>query len=240
VGEAFTLVSASADGRTLAYVDTHDDLPPSAIETTPASVWAPHAIAGANTLWTAVAMSADGTRIAATGSNAYVNGNLGGFLFSSSNSGATANSDFTTVTKWTSITCSADGMRLVAVAGSGEIYTSVDAGTNWSAVDAPKANWSGVASSADGTKLVAVASGGGIYTLQATPAPTLNVISSTTNLLLSWIVPSQKFVLQQSSDLTAHSWTNVPGSPVLNFTNLHNEVIVPPPTGSVFYRLASQ
>jgi hypothetical protein len=70
VGEAFTLVSASADGRKLTYVDTHDDLPPSAIETTPASLWAPHGIAGANTLWTAIAMSADGTKIAATGSNA--------------------------------------------------------------------------------------------------------------------------------------------------------------------------
>jgi hypothetical protein len=145
------------------------------------------------------------------------------------------------VTNWTSIACSADGIRLVAVAGSGEIYTSLDSGTDWSPVNnAPKANWSGVASSADGTKLVAVASGGGIYTWQGTPTPTLNITPSAANLLLSWIVPSRNFVLQQSSGLTTPRWTNVLVSPLLNFTNLHNEVTVPAPTGSVFYRLTSQ
>ena len=40
--------------------------------------------------------------------------------------------------------------------------------------------------------------------------------------MLSWVVPSTKYVLQQSFDLI--SWTTVTNTPVLNLTNLQNEV----------------
>jgi hypothetical protein len=43
------------------------------------------------------------------------------------------------------------------------------------------------------------------------------------------------FVLQQSADLS--SWSVVTNQPVLNLTNLQNEVILPPPDSNVFYRL---
>jgi alpha-D-ribose 1-methylphosphonate 5-triphosphate synthase subunit PhnH len=95
--------------------------------------------------------------------------------------------------------------------------------------------WTSVAMSADGSKLVAVSRPGGIYTLQTTPAPQLNLATSSSNLALSWIIPSTNFVLQQSSDLT--SWADVTNTPVLNLTNLQNEVILSPTSSSGFYRL---
>jgi hypothetical protein len=92
-----------------------------------------------------------------------------------------------------------------------------------------------VASSADGSKLIAVDYGSGIWISQTTPAPQLNIAPSNTNLDFSWTVPSTNFVLQQSSDLG--SWTDVTNPPVLNLTNLQNEVILSPTGSSVFYRL---
>lgn len=65
---------------------------------------------------------------------------------------------------WTSVASSADGSRLVAVAISGEVYTSIDSGATWQRSSGTKAAptefWYSVASSADGSKLVAVAGGG--------------------------------------------------------------------------------
>jgi hypothetical protein len=60
------------------------------------------------------------------------------------------------------------------------------------------------------------------------------------SLDISWIVPSTSFVLQQSSDLTATNWTDVPTPPALNFTNLHYEVTASPSLGNRFYRLKQQ
>jgi photosystem II stability/assembly factor-like uncharacterized protein len=63
------------------------------------------------------------------------------------------------------VASSADGTKLVAVVNSGQIYTSTDAGVNWTARDSSR-SWSDVASSADGTRLVATVdsgAGGAIY-----------------------------------------------------------------------------
>jgi hypothetical protein len=48
-------------------------------------------------------------------------------------------------------------------------------------------------------------------------------------------VPSTDFVMQQSSDLG--SWMDMTNKPVLNLTNLQNEVILSPTGSNVFYRL---
>ena len=75
---------------------------------------------------------------------------------------------------WNAVASSADGRKLVAVAGptgGGQIYTSTDGGTNWTArmTDANR-RWFAAASSTDGSKLVAVVrddfgdGGGQIYT----------------------------------------------------------------------------
>jgi hypothetical protein len=74
-----------------------------------------------------------------------------------------------------------------------------------------------------------------IYTSQITPAPQLNLAASHTNLTLGWTIPSTNFVLQQSADLLA--WADVTNPPVLNLTNLQNQVTLPPAASSGFYRL---
>ena len=55
------------------------------------------------------------------------------------------------------------------------------------------------------------------------------------NLALSWFVPTTNFVLQQSADLS--SWTDLTNQPVLNLTNLQNEVSLPFSGSGGFYRL---
>jgi hypothetical protein len=142
---------------------------------------------------------------------------------------------------------SADGSTLVAIAtvplGSesfGFIFTSTNFGISWTQADAPRKVWNCVASSADGHELVGSASGiwgNGIYTSQTKPAPQMNITPKNGNLLLTWIVPSTNFVLQQNSDLTTASWMNVTNLPVLNLTNLQNQVVLSPTNGSSFYRL---
>jgi hypothetical protein len=141
---------------------------------------------------------------------------------------------------------SAEGSKIVAVAvGSpsfsdpGPIYTSTDFGATWMTNNALNA-WRCVASSADGCKLVA---GGGVYfggpidISYSTPSPQLNLAPSGINLTVSWIVPSTNFVLQQNVDLTTTNWTDVTNPPMLNLTNLQNEVTFPLTGSNAFYRL---
>ena len=147
---------------------------------------------------------------------------------------------------WFGVASSADGNKLVAVAfGSApgftnSIYISTDVGVTWTVSDAPATAWEWVASSADGNKLAAVANSnfsgtGKIYTHQTTPTPMLNLSASASDTAISWLIPSLDFTLQQSPDLT--SWTAVTNPPVLNLTNLQNQVVLPPPAGNGFFRL---
>jgi hypothetical protein len=140
-----------------------------------------------------------------------------------------------------SIACSADGTRLV-IAGD-QIWTSTNSGMTWVTNNAPNSpqGWYGVASSADGCKLVAANRFFmGIWVEQITPSPQLNMRPTNGNLAFSWTVPSTNFVLQQNSDLNTTSWTTVTNLPVLNLTNLQEEVGVSPANGSSFFRLIAQ
>ena len=47
------------------------------------------------------------------------------------------------------------------------------------------------------------------------------------------------FVLQQNSGLNPTHWTDVATPPVLNLTNLQNQVTLSTPSGPTFYRLKS-
>jgi hypothetical protein len=76
------------------------------------------------------------------------------------------------------------------------------------------------------------------WTLKNTPTPQLNVNVSTNNYLLSWLVPSTNFVVQQSPDLV--SWSSITDAPSLNLTNLNNELTISPSNASGFFRLISQ
>ena len=130
--------------------------------------------------------------------------------------------------------------------GYNQIYISTNSGATWTPTGAPSANWASVASSADGCRLVAViktdeyGNPGRIYTWQTTPAPALKISSSGSNFLISWIIPSVNFVLQQNPDLAATNWTDVAIIPTLNLTNLEYQVTIPTPAGTMFYRLESQ
>jgi hypothetical protein len=186
-------------------------------------------------VWFSVASSADGSRLIAASAEPYINTST---LYLSTNSGATWTTVNSSVisTRVICVASSADGIRLVAAGNQGQFFISADSGATWGP-SAPADNWQCVASSADGAKLVAVAYGGGIYTLQTTPRPMLSLTPSGANALLSWTIPSLAFTLQQSSDLTTTNWTDVPTPPVLNLTNLQNQVTVSPTNGNTFYRL---
>ena len=192
-------------------------------------------------LWHSVASTADGSKLVATVYR--------GAIYASTNAGV----NWTQIDQaysggWGTVVSSADGNKLAAaynfpiltptnVQNYSQVYFSSDSGATWASIGAPAGDSISckvTALSADGNKLVAIANGN-IYIWQSTPAPQLNIKPASGNLTLSWIIPSTNFVMQQSSDLG--SWTDVTNAPVLNLTNLQNEVILSPSSSSGFYRL---
>jgi uncharacterized repeat protein (TIGR03803 family) len=187
--------------------------------------------------WSHVSSSADGVTLLAV---------AGGFsatgpIYSSTDSGATWVRRIPAgIRRWIGSGVSADGTRMAAVAAGAVIYTSANSGAIWFPSVVPNLNWNAVASSADGAFLVASVgypTTGSIYTWRITPAPQLQLGFSQGNLLPSWIIPSMSFGLQQNSDLTTTNWTGVTNLPVLNLTNLQNQVVLPPAAGHGFFRL---
>jgi len=65
----------------------------------------------------------------------------------------------------------------------------------------------------------------------------LKIVSSGTNVFLSWTIPSLVFTLQEKSDLTTANWTDVTNTPSLNLTNLQYQVILARTAERNFYRL---
>ena len=116
-----------------------------------------------NLPWTALASSADGTRLVAAASAGGYFGAPPAPIYASTDAGATWTQTGAPSNNWTAVACSADGVKWVAVtapnwySGDGLIYTSPDSGATWMRTSAPSNTWSAVASSADGIKLVAVA-----------------------------------------------------------------------------------
>jgi hypothetical protein len=145
-----------------------------------------------------------------------------------------------------SFAISADGGRMTTVLNQylgSPIYSSYDSSATWVQADAPVTNWTSVACSADGRFFIATSagwpSGGAIYVARSVPAPLVNISSADDTVLISWLIPSMPFVLQQSSGLV-DGWLDVATTPVLNYTNLHYEVRLPKLGEVVFYRLAAQ
>jgi uncharacterized repeat protein (TIGR01451 family) len=209
--------------------------------------WSAHPVAagphGTQMNWTSIASSVDGSKLVAAG------GGVGGMgnIFLSTNSGAAWTVTATNILpsqgydKWIFVASSADGTKLAAVSESGlpgGVITSTNSGATWITNSVPNLTWNAVALSADGARLVATVgypSTGPIFTTQVTPSPVLNLLGSGNSTLVSWLIPSMNFTLQKSSDLS--SWTNLTALPILNLTNLQNQVVLPPPGGSGFYRL---
>jgi hypothetical protein len=202
------------------------------LSTNSAATWTLSLVPGLRWEFGAVVSSADGTQLAAAGGSAQ----FGGPIYLSTDAGGawTPTLGFAPGVKWRSVACSADGNTIVA-GGLGPLVTSTNRGTTWTFA-AVYEDWLSVASSADGSKRVA-ASASGIYLSQSAPAPLLDIRSSDTNLVFSWLIPSIDVRLQENSVLTASTWTNVAKAPTLNLTNLRQETILSAPTGTRFYRL---
>jgi hypothetical protein len=109
--------------------------------------------------WSAVASSADGTKLVATVK--------GGQIYTSTDSGVTwiPRAGNLGSLNWSSVASSADGTKLVATVGdkvsaTGNVYTSTDSGVTWNIQNGSGVReWVSVASSADGAKLVAAVYG---------------------------------------------------------------------------------
>jgi hypothetical protein len=248
----WTSVASSADGSKLAAVTANrtDNVNNSTngnliyISTNSGASWL-LTDAPTNVPWCSVAASADGSKMVAASqaANFPVSGHIFGSVYTSTNFGLNWHSNNLPSAFWVGVASSADGGKLVAMAQNAPIYTSTNSGVTWASNNVANQWWVSVASSADGSKLVAasVYSGingnrpGSIYSFQTTPSLQLNLTPSPTNLTLSWTVPSTNFVLQQSGDLLA--WSDVTNPPVLNLTNLQNQVTLPLSGTSGFYRL---
>ncbi len=179
-------------------------------------------------IWQSISCSADGGRLVAANEN--------GSIYASTNSGRNWATNQVPADQWVSVASSADGTKLIA--GSFHIYTSTNSGSAWVSnhVSSPSRNL--VAMSADGNRLAYAVPSGEIFISFTTPTPWLSSTSSNSDLLLSWLVPSMTFALQQSSDLI--SWSDVTNRPALNLTNLQDTVTLPLPAANSFYRLKSQ
>ena len=126
-------------------------------------------------VWTGLASSSDGIKLAATGISPWT-------IYTSTNSGATWTLTSAPNEKWYSIACSADGTKLVALAShdtssqpSGVNATSTNAGATWRTSNEPAVYWQSVSSSADGSLLVAAGD---------------TRIFTSTNFGLSWMLTS--------------------------------------------------
>jgi hypothetical protein len=242
-GELWSCIASSADGNKLAAVMA---MGPIYTSTNSGATWM-QTDTQTNVNWSSVAISADGRKLIAANLPTvvqYANPPvIPGAVWTSADSGATWISNNVPDTAWQGVALSADGNKAVVISQFGQTYTSTNFGTTWTSNSIPSQPCAAVASSADGNKLVVAilffsnSLGGGIYTSQLTPAPSMNITPTNGTLMLSWLVPSTNFVMQQSSDL--QNWTDMTNQPVLNLTNLQNEVILSPPSSSGFYRLTT-
>jgi len=80
-----------------------------------------------------------------------------------------------------------------------------------------------------------------VWSYQTNPLPDLMAVNLTSNrMFISWLLPSINFVLQQNTDLSTTNWITLTNTPILNLTNLHQEVSLPAPETAGFYRLIAQ
>jgi hypothetical protein len=86
--------------------------------------------------------------------------------------------------------------------------------------------------------MVAASQSTEIFTLELPPKPVLKATVSGEAILISWIIPSRAFVLQENADPTSTNWTEVGLAPRLNYSNLNYEVTLKRGSAMRFYRLA--
>ncbi len=239
VSQAWNSVALSADGTVLAGICGTGLL----ISTNSGVAWTSNNLP-AGVTWQNILCTADGSHLMVVG---YGRSFTTAAICTSTNLGTTwTTNSFPIARSSFSIASSADGTTLVG-AGGDWLCTSTNSGVTWTTNDFQNMGIVCVASSADGHKLFAVTSpamghpplGGQIYTWYSPPTPRLDLAPSDAGLVLSWLIPSTNFMLQQNWDLSTSNWTTVTDTPALNLANLQNQVILPPPASNSFYRLAT-
>jgi hypothetical protein len=148
----WTAVTASSDGTRLAATYGGSGGDGIFLSTSSGQTWVSSGASTANP-YSAIASSADGTRLVAT--------TAGNGIFTSTNSGSTwVNNSIPANENWTGVASSSSGANLVAVANSAGIYTN--SGTSWGYAFGNGGTWTCVAY-AGGSEFIACASGAGIY-----------------------------------------------------------------------------
>ena len=213
-------VATSADGREIVAAASGGNI---YVSTNFGNNWLPISLPAQ--AWKSACVSADGAAIGATGANTYISQDSGVHWITNKTVGG-------------SIACSADGATWM-IAGA-QVYTSSDRGVTW-VTNSVTAGRTG-AMSADGCEIVAGGTGGGStdWVGRIVPKPQLNIQPANEFMLVSWLLPSTNFVLQQTADLSNPSWTTVSKTPTLNFTNLQQQVTMPTTGSSAFFRLIAQ
>ncbi len=173
--------------------------------------------------WTSVCISADGQYIGASGTSTYISKNGGASWATNKLIGQ--------------ISCSADGSTWM-IAGP-QVYTSQDSGLTWATNLASGSYNGGI--SADGCEIiVANGYGGGITAGRVVPRPQLSLQASSGTAIVSWLLPSTNFVIQQTADISTGNWQTLTNNPALNLTNLNEQVAVPVNDSNAFFRLSAQ
>jgi hypothetical protein len=191
-------------------------------------------------IWSSVACATDGVKIVAS---VYQ-----GVIYTSTNSGVSWMTNNVPATNWWYVASSSDGTHLTAAFGNSTkgsgIYTTTNSGATWALNSPTNEYWFTAAMSADGNKWFVGArenpnnlTRGQIYSASLPAQTAMNIAMNNGSLALSWLVPSTNFVLQQNSDLTTTNWSVVTNQPILNLTNLQNQVTLPLPANNAFFRL---
>ena len=188
-------------------------------------------------VWLSVASSANGTKLAAACSDNMHTLDLSdpGYIYTSTDSGASWSHNSPASHTWKAVASSADGTKLVAVqnfndmyTGGGLLYTSADSGATWINQNSTLSptNWSSVASSADGSKLVAVVYGGQIYISwdygvswlpRATAQNWTAVASSADGTKLVVVAMSGQIYTSSDSGVT---WSSASNAPAINWSSV--------------------
>ena len=218
-------LASSADGMKLFAANGVTSL--LYISTNAGSTWLSNSTPGS--LGESIASSADGNKLALMADR------LGISISTNMGSSWTTTTNTPLAPPQGPVAVSADGSKLIASVFT-NLLVSLDSGMTWTGANTPDGSnkVKFVAVSADGNEFIVAVDGGGIWKFQTTPSPSINLALINGNLMLSWRVPSTNFILQQSFDLS--NWANVTNAPILDPSDLENEVILPV-SGNGFYRL---
>ncbi len=74
--------------------------------------------------------------------------------------------------------------------------------------------------------------------VQTPGAPLLRISRNGNAVVVSWPSSASGFVLQQSSDISAHSWTDIAFA--VSDDGVTRSITIPAPSGNMFFRLARQ